>query len=433
LAKGASLPPTDPGVVSANRRGSLAHPVPAGMRDLLPPEAFRHADLGRRLVRAFELHGYELVTLPLFEFAEVMERGLSSLDPHDVLRFVEPESGAVVSLRPDMTPQIARLVATRLGDAEGPVRLCYQGSVLRRLRERARRHRQIPQAGFELVGRGGPHGDLELLAVAAAAARAAGLEEFVIDLGHAGIAGALVESLSPNAARDILDALEVKDESEVARRAARAKLDPADRAALSALPQLHGGADIWPAAERALLHTRAEGALRELKQLWEAARELELGPRILIDLGETRDLDYYTGALVHIHAEGPGRPIGSGGRYDGLLGRFGVPRPAVGFAFGIDDVAWALERAGKLRASPARVLVVGEAPEIERALRAADVAAARAPDSNIQGYARAFRYTHLVDVTRRTPSLIAVADGNERPLPEDAAALAAAVRDVLGA
>ena len=103
------------------------------MRDLLPPEAFRHADLGRRLVRAFELHGYELVTLPLFEFAEVMERGLSSLDPHDVLRFVEPESGAVVSLRPDMTPQIARLVATRLGEAEGPVRLCYQGSVLRRL------------------------------------------------------------------------------------------------------------------------------------------------------------------------------------------------------------------------------------------------------------------------------------------------------------
>ena len=71
-------------------------------------------------MRSFELHGYELVTVPLFEFADVVERGLGSLEPHEVLKFVEPESGAVVSLRPDMTPQIARLVATRLSAEPGP-------------------------------------------------------------------------------------------------------------------------------------------------------------------------------------------------------------------------------------------------------------------------------------------------------------------------
>jgi ATP phosphoribosyltransferase regulatory subunit len=386
------------------------------MRDLLPPEAFRHTDLGRRLVRSFELHAYELVTLPLFEFAEVVERGLSSLSPNDVLRFVEPESGAVVSLRPDMTPQIARLVATRFGELPGPVRLCYQGSVLRRLRQRARRHRQIPQAGFELIGAKGPAGDIELLSVAAASARAAELDEFVIDLGHAGIAGALVEPLEPEAARDILEALEVKDESEVARRAERSRLDSACRAALSALPALHGGEEVWEPAERALAGTPAESALRELRLLWDSARALGLAPRILVDLGETRDLEYYTGALVHIHAEGPGRPIGSGGRYDGLLGRFGAPRPAVGFAFGLDDVAWALERAGKLRPLPARVLVVGAAPALEQALRNSGLAAARAPDGDIQEYARAFRFSHRIDASGASARLVRLADGQERTL-----------------
>jgi ATP phosphoribosyltransferase regulatory subunit len=398
------------------------------MRDLLPPEAFRHNDLGRRLVRSFELHGYELVTLPLFEYAEVVERGLSSLSPNDVLRFVEPESGAVVSLRPDMTPQIARLVATRFGELPGPVRLCYQGSVLRRLRQRARRHRQIPQAGFELLGAAGPAGDLELLSVAAASARAAELDEFVIDLGHAGIAGALVDSLDPDAARDILEALEVKDESEVARRASRAHLDSACRAALSALPALHGGEEVWGPAERALAGTPAESALRELRLLWDSARALGLAPRILVDLGETRDLEYYTGALVHIHAEGPGRPIGSGGRYDGLLGRFGAPRPAVGFAFGLDDVAWALERAGKLRALPARVLVAGPAPEIEQALRQKGLAATRAPDSGIEEYARAFRFSHLIDARGDLPRLVRLSDGQERAVSGTAERIAELTR-----
>ena len=397
------------------------------MRDLLPPEAFRHADLGRRLVRSFELFGYELVSLPLFEFAEVVERG-PALEPHEVLRFVEPESGSVVSLRPDMTPQVARLVATRLGDLPGPVRLCYQGSVLRRLRERARRHRQIPQAGVELIGRGGPDGDVELLAVAAASARAAGLEQFVIDLGHAKIAGALVEPLDPRQAHDILEALEVKDESEVARRAERSGLEPNERAALAALPALHGGEEVWRRAEPVLTGTRAESAMRELKSLWESARTLELGPRILLDLGETRDLAYYTGALVHIHAEGPGRPIGSGGRYDGLLGRFGAPSPAVGFAFGLDDVAWALERAGKLRALPVRVLMVGEAPELERALRQLDIAVARAPDTDANAYARAFRYTHRLDAGSGGTRLVHLAGGQEQTLPSSPERAAELVR-----
>lgn len=420
------FPPADPATSAGVY--ALSHPVPAGMRDLLPPEAWRHADLARRILRAFELAGYELVVVPLFEFADVVERGLGGLESHEVLRFVEPESGAVVSLRPDMTPQVARLLATRLASAPPPARLCYQGSVLRRRQERARRHRQIPQAGIELIGREGPGGDLEVLSVAVAALRSTGLSDFTLDLGHARIAAALVEPVESNRAKEILDALEVKDETEVVRRAEQARLDSRALKALAELPSLHGGHEVWQKAEQVLGLTAAEPAMRELKQLWEAASRAELAPQILVDLGETRDFAYYSGSLFQIHAEGPGRPLGAGGRYDGLLDRFGAARPAVGFAFGLDDVAWALERASALSSPPPRILLASGATELTPALRAAGIAAAAAPDGDeVLAYARSWRYSHVLEALGGGFSLLDSATQRRESLPKEPAALVSAL------
>ena len=156
----------------------LDHPLPAGMRDLLPEEAAARRWLSRQLLERFALYGFVVVTPPVFEFAEVLERGLGTLAPADVLRFIEPESGEVAALRPDMTPQIARIVATRLRGRPPPFRLCYEGTVLRRRSGRARKHRQIPQVGVELAGVSAPAGDLELLALAADALHASGLQQF---------------------------------------------------------------------------------------------------------------------------------------------------------------------------------------------------------------------------------------------------------------
>src|SRR4051794_25770948 len=189
----------------------LNHPLPAGMRDLLPGEAVRRRRLARRVLDHFALHGYDLCTPPAFELADVLERGLGTLDPRDVLRFVEPESGEVAALRPDMTPQIARMAATRLSDRPPPMRLCYEGTVLRRRQERARKHRQIPQAGIELLGMRGPEGDIEIIGLAASSARAAGLSAFKIDLGHADIARAVISEFPAQLASPILDALARKD------------------------------------------------------------------------------------------------------------------------------------------------------------------------------------------------------------------------------
>jgi ATP phosphoribosyltransferase regulatory subunit len=367
---------------------SLEHPLPAGMRDLLPEEAAARRSLARHILDRFALHGYGLVTLPAFEFAEVLERGLGMLDPGDVLRFVEPESGEVAALRPDMTPQIARMIATRLRDRPPPLRIAYEGTVLRRRSGRARKHRQIPQVGVELAGVTGPDGDLELLALVAGSLQAAGLAQFTLDIGDAGIVRALLASRPPADQARLSDAMARKDDAAI------------DDPTLRAVASMQGGRDVLLEGTRMLAPTPAAEPARRLLALFDAAVERGLGPHLVADLGEVRGFAYYTGAVFHAYASGTGDALASGGRYDELLGRFGCPMPAAGFAVDLDRAAEALHAAGVTEAVAMRVVAFGPGAEASAAgLRSRGVAAVTASTRAAAfDWARAWGFTHVLDV-----------------------------------
>jgi ATP phosphoribosyltransferase regulatory subunit len=366
----------------------LEHPLPAGMRDLLPEEAAARRSLARRVLDVVALHGYSLVTLPAFEFAEVLERGLGTLDPSDVLRFVEPESGEVAALRPDMTPQIARVIATRLRDRPPPVRLAYEGTVMRRRSGRARKHRQIPQVGVELAGVPGPGGDLELLALAADALRAAGLERFTLDLGDAGIVRALLAGRAPEEQAHLSEALARKDEAGV------------HDATLAAVLRLQGGREAIVEGARLLARTPAADAVARLLAIFDAAVARGMGAHVQADLGEVRGFAYYTGPIFHAYAAGTGDAVLSGGRYDELLARFGCPMPAAGFAVDLDRLTEARRAAGVPAERETRVVVVGQDDDPRVAeLRGRGVAAvafAGSPEA-ARAYARAWGFTHVME------------------------------------
>jgi ATP phosphoribosyltransferase regulatory subunit len=376
---------------------SLEHPLPEGMRDLLPEEAAARRGLARSLLDSFALHGYEVVTPPVFEFAEVLERGLGTLDPTEVLRFVEPESGEVAALRPDMTPQIARMIATRLRGRPLPFRLGYEGTVLRRRSGRARKHRQIPQVGVELAGVAGPDGDLELLALASDGLRAARLERFQIDVGDAGIVRALLSTLPPEAQTSISEALARKDPAEVEDACAAARAPHAD--ALVAITRYHGSRDALREGAARLVATPAGPAAARLLALFDAARARGLGGELTADVGEVRGFAYYTGPIFHAYAAGTGNALGSGGRYDELLGRFGWDLPAAGFAFDLDRLREALQAAGAVSRPMIRVVVVGPADgQRVLELRARGIAAVAAPDrATGLAWARGWGFSHLID------------------------------------
>ena len=378
----------------------LEHPLPSGMRDLLPEEAAARRALARKVLDRLALHGYALVTLPVFEFADVLERGLGTLDPADVLRFVEPESGEVAALRPDMTPQIARLVATRLRDRPAPYRLAYEGTVLRRRSGRARKHRQIPQVGVELAGVAGPDGDLELLALVVDALRAAGVARFTLDVADAGIVRALLAGRPAKEQTRLSDALARKEQGAI------------DDPLLRELLGLQGGRAAVAEGARLLAGTPAEPAVVRLLALFDAAVARGLGAHLAADLGEVHGFAYYTGTMFHAYAQGTGGAIASGGRYDELLARFGCDMPAAGFAVDLDRTGEALAAAGVADGAVERVVVHGAGAEAEAdALRARGVPAVTARDREAAvAWARAWGFNRVLDAA--TGASIAPGEGD---------------------
>jgi len=165
------------------------------MRDHAPLAAAARLRVIETLLAVFERAGFARVITPAFEYEEVLALGLGAAARAVTVRFVEPSSGQVVALRPDITPQIARLIATRFRDQKGPVRLCYEGTVVR-LDRAARGQRELSQAGVELAGLPGPDGDAEMIALGVEALAAVGLGQPTIDLGHLGLAREVLASLA---------------------------------------------------------------------------------------------------------------------------------------------------------------------------------------------------------------------------------------------
>ncbi|MBI5514357.1 MAG: ATP phosphoribosyltransferase regulatory subunit [Deltaproteobacteria bacterium] len=364
--------------------------LPGGMRDLLPEEALGRRYLARAVREVFASHGYRPVLLPAYELEEVVTRGLGPGAQGELLRFLDPESGEVLVLRPDMTPQVARLVASRLKGLPPPVRLSYEGSVVRRTRGRTRRHRQLAQAGIECLGHPRPEADAEVLVTMARALRAAGLGAFTVELSHARLVTACLEAVPEGLREPVADALGARDEA-VWRALLRGH--PEASGGLSRLASLAGDRAVLAEARRALpeaLHP----ALETLETIAGAALLREPSLDLRVDLGEARGQGYYTGALFQFLVEGAGEPVATGGRYDDLLGRYGHPLAATGSALRLDVLEGCLG-AREAPGGERRALVWGASPArgaLADRLRASGLEVAELDtldEATARGYARA--------------------------------------------
>ncbi len=372
---------------------------PRGMRDVLPDATESLAALTKRLMGTFAGFGYRRVTTPAFEYAEVIERGMSNVDRAEQLRFFEPGTGELTLLRPDMTPQIARIVATRLGHLPAPFRLAYHGTVLRRRKGRARLARQSTQAGIELIGMEGDRADREVIGLAARALRAAGLEDFVIELSQVRLGQQALEDVPEPLRARAAEALARKDNAQLEAILAEGRTPKRTRKRLARLTELYGDRSTLGQAKRRLRDEASREALDELQRVTDALEDAGLGEHLAFDLGELRGHGYYTGVSFNVLADGPGEPLGGGGRYDDLLARYGRPAPATGFALDVGHLQWALERAGaapELARAPRWVAAVGD--PLADSLRAAGVEVSEVEGSlrRALDFARAWGYDGAV-------------------------------------
>jgi len=314
----------------------MIHPIPSGTRDVLPDETREVRAITDTLRGVFERHGYGEIYTPALEYESVLARA-DMAEASPAYRVFD-ESGAVLALRSDMTVPIARVVGTRYGASEPPLRFCYFAHCYRGVRPQRGQPRELLQAGIELIGSPAPDGTAEALTVLIDALAATGLKDYRIGLGDASLFPALMASLRvPDDARPgLLDALVMRDFVGLARMLRESGLGGEAASLLLEVPQRRGGPEVLEE-----LPEQAREAVTGLRRVHELLAP-DAAARVIFDLGLVRKIGYYTGAVFEVYDPALGAPIGGGGRYDELLGRFGRGLPAVGFALGVDRLHIAL-------------------------------------------------------------------------------------------
>jgi ATP phosphoribosyltransferase len=316
-------------------RGVVARP--GGFGDWLPGPAASRRALTGTLLDTFAAAGYQLIDTPVAEYADTVERGVGADAQNELFRFMDAD-GSMLALVGERTVSVARTVATQLRRGPFPLRLSYAGPVVRNRALLGGRRREAMQAGCELVGDGGLEADAECIALAVGALDAAGVPGIQVDIGHAGflpslLAGAgLDETVRERVGRALAD----RDLVAVEEALAGTSVGAAEHELLLRFPALRGDRELLDSARAGLRGEATLFAIEELGRLWDLLHARHLDERIHIDLGAVRDWDYYTGPTFELFSGDLGFPLGSGGRYDTLLERFGLAQPATGFVVHVD-------------------------------------------------------------------------------------------------
>tara|TARA_B100000700_G_scaffold65607_1_gene72456 strand:- start:6668 stop:7843 length:1176 start_codon:yes stop_codon:yes gene_type:complete len=312
--------------------------LPAGLRDILPPEAGYEAGIRERLASTFASHGYERVKPPLVEFEGGLTSGAGAAVSADIFRLMDPVSQRMMGVRADMTTQVARIATTRLAGAPRPLRLSYTGEVLRVKGTQLRPERQFAQVGAELIGSESAAADIEIIAIAVDSLRQVGIPKLSVDLTIPPLVSALMDGMELSAENyfSLRGALDRKDVVAV-RKGGQIHTDElcqlmeATGEAKQALEVLSGlSLPSAPAGELERLKSVVEGLGRRLPDL-----------NITVDPVENRGFEYYTGVGFTLFASGERGEIGAGGRYvtSPNSGKDdGEGEPATGFTLFVDTI-----------------------------------------------------------------------------------------------
>ncbi|MCC7305436.1 MAG: ATP phosphoribosyltransferase regulatory subunit [Alphaproteobacteria bacterium] len=306
-----------------NLHGKNPSLLPSGFVDLLAPEADAEAQAISILIDVFKGFGYSRVKPPLLEFEESLLTGPGAALATSTFRLMDPVSHRMMGVRPDVTPQIARIASSRLGKEKRPLRLCYANDVLRTKAGQQRTERQFCQVGCEVIGEKNIEADIEACVLALIGLDALGIQNITIDLAWPTLAGqAIGASRISGAEREkILRALE---------RRSPDGLKCSDKKLTQFLQALIGASGPAEKALKKLSSVRyphpgplpkgrggAVEVLQEIcKGLNRAVKELNLHVSVTLDPAESRGLDYKTGFGFTLFAKGVAGALGRGGRYN---------------------------------------------------------------------------------------------------------------------
>ncbi|MDQ0115917.1 ATP phosphoribosyltransferase regulatory subunit [Paenibacillus harenae] len=306
---------------------------PIGVKDYLPGAVAKLRHIERQVLACMQGWGYEQIMTPTMEYYDTV--GVASSTSDQKLFKLLNNRGTTLVLRSDMTSPIARVVASLLKDADFPLRLSYHSNVFRAIEEEAGREAEFFQTGVELVGDSSAEADAEVVALAIASLKAAGVERFKIAIGHVGFLNGLFEETltgREEAQEQLKACLLGRDYVGYREQLRKLALDEPVQRELEGILRLRGGQEICDQALQLSGNAKARESIGHLCEIWDVLKAYGVCEHVLIDLTMIGDFSYYTGMTFEGYAADLGFPVASGGRYDNLLSQFGRKAPATGFA-----------------------------------------------------------------------------------------------------
>jgi ATP phosphoribosyltransferase regulatory subunit len=298
----------------------IAFATPTGTRDVLPEELRELRGITRAIEDCFAEAGYGEVRTPTLEYETTENAGLAAY------RLID-ERGDTLVLRSDMTVPIARVALNRYASETDVLRFSYLERSWRRVKPHSGEGREILQAGAELIG-AGKVGNAEIVQLCASALGASGLNDWRLAVGDAGILESVLADLDPAIGHELREAVIDQDLVRVDAIAAERGL-----ASIAKLVRYRRPAtDFESTWEDSGATREAVAGLLELL----AVLPPEIKSRVIVDLGLSSTLNYYSGFVFAVYDPAVGRSLGGGGSYDGLFAAAGSELTGVGFALDID-------------------------------------------------------------------------------------------------
>ena len=320
--------------------------TPEGVRDIYGMECERKLYLEQKLFSVLTGYGYHPIETPSFEFFDIFGKEVGTTPSNDLYKFFDREGNTLV-LRPDITPSIARSAAKYYMDGDMPLHFCYKGSTFINHHSLRGRMKECTQLGAELMGDNTVDADAEILSMIVDCLQAAGLKEFQISVGHAGIFQGLVESagFSEEEITELRGLLSNKKFYGVEEFVGNHNLPEGLRKCFGMLSCMYTSADeLNELLEVAREYEKVYTSLQRLEQLQQLLLIYGIDAYVSFEPGMVSDYHYYTGILLAGYTFGTGEPIVKGGRYDELLPMFGKKAAAIGFVVVIDQLLEAITR-----------------------------------------------------------------------------------------
>jgi ATP phosphoribosyltransferase regulatory subunit len=311
---------------------------PEGTKDYLFKECTAVNHVCSQIQEVFENHQFHQVLTPTLEYFDLFSNDSSGIAPESMFKSTD-NKGRLIVARPDSTLPIARMVSTRLQNEILPVRLYYKQNVFRNNPSLTGRSNEIMQMGVELIGSKGKRADLEVITTAIQSMQAIS-NDFRIEIGHSMLFNALADSLkvSDDIKENIRVYIENKNYSALNNVLDNLQQDETVTA-IRKLPSLFGSDEVFEKASKIIKCEDALKALDYLKELYSYLESLNLGDKIIVDLGLVQRNDYYSGIIFSGYVHGFGDAILSGGRYDKIFDIFDCSMGASGFAIDINYIA----------------------------------------------------------------------------------------------